>query len=273
MKTYFIQANGIRLSVTDFGGEGPTVLLLHGLMGRASNWASTAEWLINQGYRVVAFDQRGHGHSDKPDNAYTRTDYVNDAIALIEQLHLSPALVIGHSMGALNAWVLAARRPDLVAGLVLEDMAFETVRPLVEQDPYVNYFASWPVPFPTLQAVRAFFGAKRASYADYFMEIMTETQDGYRPLFSFDHMLQSSADWRGHHYASELEQITCKTLVMRAGEGTIPREESVRMAALIPQGRYVEIEQAGHVIHYDQPQVWRQTVLSFLQEVIEEVSV
>ncbi|MGZ4163673.1 MAG: alpha/beta fold hydrolase [Tumebacillaceae bacterium] len=267
MKRYFLNANHIRLHVTDFGGEGPNVLLLHGLMGRGSNWTSTAMWLRDQGYRVVALDQRGHGHSDKPDDAYTRDHYVGDAIAVIEQLELAPAIVIGHSMGALNAWVLAARRPDLIASLVLEDTNYETVRPEEETDPYVNYFASWPVPFPTLQAVRDFFGARRASYADYFMEIMTETADGYRPLFSFEHMLQSTSDWRRHSFAAELEQIQCPTLVLRACEGTISQVELQRMATLIPQGRYLEIEQAGHVIHYDQPQLWRQAVLHFLKEV------
>ncbi|MET7436322.1 alpha/beta fold hydrolase, partial [Streptomyces sp. NPDC005568] len=91
--------------------RGPGVLLLHGLMGRASHWASTARWLSER-HRAVALDQRGHGQSDKPpEGFYTREAYVEDAEAALEQLGLAPAVVIGHAMGALTAWPAALRLP------------------------------------------------------------------------------------------------------------------------------------------------------------------
>ncbi|MFE0739279.1 alpha/beta fold hydrolase, partial [Streptomyces sp. NPDC058855] len=100
----------------------PGVLLLHGLMGRASHWASTARWLSER-HRAVALDQRGHGQSDKPPRAaFTREAYVEDAEAALEQLGLAPAVLVGHAMGALTAWQLAAKRPDLVCGLIICDM-------------------------------------------------------------------------------------------------------------------------------------------------------
>lgn len=128
-------AGGVRLAAWEFGDppktdptdpardhpqapekRSPGVLLLHGLMGRASHWASTARWLSER-YRAVALDQRGHGQSDKPPRAaFTRDAYVEDAEAALEQLGLAPTVLIGHAMGALTAWQLAARRPDLVAG-------------------------------------------------------------------------------------------------------------------------------------------------------------
>jgi Predicted hydrolases or acyltransferases (alpha/beta hydrolase superfamily) len=63
----------VRLAWKDFGGEGPAVLLLHGLFGRATTWEGTAAWLRPH-FRVVGLDQRGHGLSDKPDGAYSRDD-------------------------------------------------------------------------------------------------------------------------------------------------------------------------------------------------------
>lgn len=126
-------AGGVRLAAWEFGDppktdpadpadpardhpeapekRSPGVLLLHGLMGRASHWASTARWLSER-YRAVALDQRGHGQSDKPPRAaFTRDAYVEDAEAALEQLGLAPTVLIGHAMGALTAWQLAARRP------------------------------------------------------------------------------------------------------------------------------------------------------------------
>ena len=95
-------AGGVPLAVTDFGGGGHGVLLLHGLMGRASTWWADARWLCALG-RVVAYDARGHGRSGAPDGPYDRDAFVGDAAAVIRALDLAPAVVIGHSMGGLTA--------------------------------------------------------------------------------------------------------------------------------------------------------------------------
>src|SRR5512147_629706 len=138
---------------TDAASGGPGVLLLHGLMGRASHWASTARWLAER-YRAVALDQRGHGRSDKPPQAaYTREAYVDDAEAALERLGLAPALLIGHAMGALTAWQLAAKRPDLVCGVVICDMRASALGAASQRE-WVDWFRSWPVPFATLADVR-----------------------------------------------------------------------------------------------------------------------
>ncbi|MGN5379143.1 alpha/beta fold hydrolase [Streptomyces lasalocidi] len=135
----------------------PGVLLLHGLMGRASHWASTARWLAAR-HRAVALDQRGHGQSDKPvQAAYTREAYVEDAEAALEQLGLAPAVLVGHAMGALTAWQLAAKRPDLVRGLVICDMRASALGAASQRE-WAEWFRSWPVPFATLADVRKWFG-------------------------------------------------------------------------------------------------------------------
>lgn len=86
-------AYGTGLEVTEFGGTGPGILLLHGLTDHAGTWASTARWLSAHG-RVVGYDARGHGRSEHPDGPYTRDAYVGDAAAVIERLGLGPALVV-----------------------------------------------------------------------------------------------------------------------------------------------------------------------------------
>ncbi|WP_157865156.1 alpha/beta fold hydrolase, partial [Streptomyces prasinopilosus] len=156
-------ADGVRLAAWEFGdppkaggpperttGSGaPGVLLLHGLMGRASHWASTARRLSGR-YRAVALDQRGHGRSDKPPQAsFTRDAYVDDTEAALEQLGLGPAVLVGHAMGALTAWQLAAKRPDLVRGLVVCDMRASALGAASQRE-WAQWFETWPVPFATL---------------------------------------------------------------------------------------------------------------------------
>lgn len=261
MKRGYATNRSIRLACVDFGGQGPGLLLLHGLMGRATTWVDTARWLTPH-FHVVGLDQRGHGLSDKPDCAYSRDDYVSDAAAAIEQLGLGPAVVVGHSLGALNAWVLAARRPDLVRGVVLEDMGMEpfTSQALVE---WREWFASWPNPFGSLGEVRRFFGDQRPAWADYFIEVMQETPEGYRPWFAYDHMLQSLEELRIGH-GDELASVRCPALVVKGSESDLPRKEAHEMVRRLPDGRYAEVEGAAHVVHYDQPEGWRQAVEPFL---------
>ncbi len=260
----FLTLPDIRLSYVDWGGDGPGVLLLHGLMGTATTWASTARWLVPR-FRVVALDQRGHGWSDKPDGAYTRDHYVSDAAATIEALGLAPAVVIGHSMGALNAWVLAARHPHLVRALVLVDQGADTASRRTQED-FRRWFATWPVPFPSLWDVRAFFQGPRPGRAEFFMEIMAEGPDGWRPRLQFEHMLQSCADWDARSYWDELRQVRCPTLIVRGAESWMPKAELEEMARTVPGARFVEIPDAGHLVHLEQPVAWRVVVERFLDD-------
>jgi len=260
----FLDVNGLRLAYVDFGGSGPALLLLHGLFGRATTWAQTAAWLTPH-FHVVGLDQRGHGLSDKPEKAYSRDEFVDDAIGVMERLDLGPAVIVGHSMGALNAWVLAARRPDLVRGLVLEDQSAATGDP--RGGAWVSdWLSKWPVPFLTMAAVREYFHGVRPSFADYFSEVMVETPEGYRPLFETRHMVQAADQINVRDHWQEIDQVGCPALVVKGGESDAPREELQEMARRIPGGRYAEVAGAEHVVHYDKPREWCEAVEPFLLE-------
>lgn len=263
MKRGWIQLNELRLALVDFGGEGkPGLLLLHGLFGRATTWQSTASWLTPH-FHVVALDQRGHGWSDKPERAYTRKHYVQDAAEAIRALNLAPAVVIGHSMGALNAWVLAAQCPELVQALVLEDMTAATAS-LDAGESVRRWLASWPLPFPSLAAVKEFFDRDEPNEGNYFQEIMREQPDGYVPLFQPEHMVQTSNGVHDRDYWEELEQVQCPALVVKGSESESVREELQEMARRLPHGQYAEVAGAFHVVHYNQPEAWRSAVEPFV---------
>jgi pimeloyl-ACP methyl ester carboxylesterase len=70
--------DGVRLACRDFGGEEPSVLLLHGLAGHAEEWAQTASWLTKR-CRIVALDARGYGRSERFPADVSRDALVNDA--------------------------------------------------------------------------------------------------------------------------------------------------------------------------------------------------
>ncbi|KUN80060.1 alpha/beta fold hydrolase [Streptomyces griseoruber] len=250
------------------------VLLLHGLMGRASHWASTARWLSER-HRAVALDQRGHGQSEKPpEAAFTREAYVEDAEAALEQLRLTPAVLIGHAMGALTAWQLAAKRPDLVRAVILCDMRASALGSASQRE-WADWFTSWPLPFATLADVRKWFGEDdpwverpNPSRGEFYAEVMQESPDGWRPVFAPEQMLKSRETWVYDAHWEELTQVQCPALVVRGLDGELGRAEAQEMVRVLPRGEYAEVADAGHLVHYDQPEAWRTAIEPFLDGVL-----
>jgi pimeloyl-ACP methyl ester carboxylesterase len=272
---------GVRLAAWEFAdppktpeaGQAPGVLLLHGLMGRASHWAGTARWLAER-HRAVALDQRGHGRSGRPAGPYHREAYIGDAEAAILQLGLGPAVLIGHDMGALTAWQLAARRPDLVRGLVICDMRASALG-VASQREWEDWFASWPVPFATLADVRKWFGEDdpwverpSPSRGAFYAEVMAESPDGWRPVFDPAHLLKSRETWVYEAHWEELAQVRCPTLVVRGLDSALGRAEAQEMVRVLPRGAYAEVPDADHLVHYDEPDAWRTAIEPFLEGVL-----
>lgn len=120
--TQFIDIDGGRIAYDEIG-EGPLVVLQHGMGITRQGYRHLAPLLAAAGYRVVSADMRGHGESstgwpsviDK--EAITRTDVANDLVALIRQLG-GPAVIVGHSLAGGSATIAAAQAPELISAIV-----------------------------------------------------------------------------------------------------------------------------------------------------------
>lgn len=115
-----LERDGLRFEVRDEGPiDGELVVLLHGFPQDSRSWESVAPHLHAAGYRTVAPDQRGYSPGARPSR---RRDYrlqflVDDVVALVDMLPGRRTHVVGHDWGAVVAWSLAARRPDLIRTL------------------------------------------------------------------------------------------------------------------------------------------------------------
>ncbi|HXW39270.1 MAG TPA: alpha/beta fold hydrolase [Acidimicrobiales bacterium] len=100
-------------------GSGPPVVLLHGFPDRGRLWRHQVPVLAEAGYQVVVPDLRGYGASDKPEEveAYGLLDVVGDVLAVLDDLGVPRAHVVGHDWGAAVAWMLASFVPDRVGHL------------------------------------------------------------------------------------------------------------------------------------------------------------
>lgn len=237
-----------------------TILVLHGLMGRASTWWSHSRWLADFG-RVVGVDARGHG--DSPASGPWRTErFVADLVEVVEALELAPVTVIGHSMGGLHGWELAASRPDLVSALVVEDMAPDH-RGRTPDD-WTAWFAAMPAAFASVAAVRDAFGHPRASAGEYLAECVREGPDGYRLLTDPEEAGRIAAEWGRRDFWPGVRAVRCPTLLLQAEESPIAGEQMPLMASAMTDARHVLVPGTGHLLHDDAPDEFRRLVTDFL---------
>ncbi|MDA8357323.1 MAG: alpha/beta fold hydrolase [Actinomycetota bacterium] len=114
-------SDGGRIHVVE-RGEGPPLILVHGVTLSAATWAPQIHALSSR-HRVVAVDQRGHGQSFAGADGYSMERLADDLAEVIDTLDVTDAVVVGHSMGGMVSQLMAVRQPDLVArrvrGLVL----------------------------------------------------------------------------------------------------------------------------------------------------------
>lgn len=116
----FVAVNGVRIGYTWTGSGDEPLVLVHGSWGSRHNWDPVVPGLAEH-FQVVAYDRRGHSESDRPTGQGSFAEDVTDLAALIEELELAPAWVVGNSAGAVIALKLAAARSDLLRGIVVHE--------------------------------------------------------------------------------------------------------------------------------------------------------
>ncbi|HWI21518.1 MAG TPA: alpha/beta hydrolase [Baekduia sp.] len=258
--------DGVELAGIDFGGEGPAVLLLHGLAGYAGEWTETAGWLRERAH-VVALDARGHGHSERNPADVSRAAHVADAAYAVERFGLSPVVVVGHSLGGLTALLLAAEHPHLVRGLVMADAGPRGGGEAASRDQAVaklgDSLRRWPVPFASVDDAVEFFGGPGLA-AEAWAGGLELRDDGWWPRFDVDVMIRTLQEAIGRSYWDAWERVVWPSLVVRSGEEYLPADDAALMVASGRDARLVELPEATHDLHLDRPGEWRAALSEFI---------
>ncbi|RDH75699.1 alpha/beta hydrolase [Mycolicibacterium moriokaense] len=244
--------------LTRHGGHGDPLVLVHGLMGRGSTWTRQLPWLTRHG-EVYTYDapwHRGRDDSDPhPISTERFVEDLGDAVAALGR----PATLIGHSMGALHSWCLGATRAELVTAIVVEDMAPDFRGRTT--GPWEPWLHALPVEFASAEQVYAEFGSVAGQY---FLEAFDRTATGWRLHGHTRTWIEIAAEWGTRDYWTQWRDVRVPTLLIEAGNSVTPPGQMAEMAKTGHRATYLHVPGAGHLVHDDQPQVYREAVESFL---------
>src|SRR5437868_8404963 len=233
-------------------------VFVHGLMGYGANWRKIVSGL-EATERVLVFDQRGHGRSQKPADGYTPEDYSGDILKISTELGWDKFILVGHSMGGRNVLNFAYQHPEKIIKLVVEDIGPEAAPDAV--DYYEKLLGLVPTPFPNREAAREFFHTeflekaktrdKPQVLAQFLYANIEEKPDGSSDWrFSKQGILKSVIDGSAKDRWQEVESLKVPTLWIRGAQSRELSSESfervLRSNKLITG---VEIPNAGHWVH------------------------
>ncbi|MFD3548377.1 alpha/beta fold hydrolase [Streptomyces sp. NPDC058655] len=247
------------LSYLDFGGPGRPLLALHGGMCEGAHFAGLAA-ALGDDWRVIAPDQRGHGDSDRAD-AYDRAGYVADAVALLEHLGLTaaPVAVLGFSLGGLNAYQLAADRPDLVSALVNVDAGVEFPHP--GRGGSFGFLADLPYTAATREELVAACGPLGEGVGPFLRPLPDAT--GWRLPFHPQDVLATLEQTPRSNWDAWLAGSCPALLVHGLRSEALPREQADAMVSRRPGTSYVGLD-TEHFVPFQDPEGFHAAVRTFL---------
>jgi pimeloyl-ACP methyl ester carboxylesterase len=153
-----LDSGGTRIALAKFGGQGPAVLLLHGLVGHAEEWQETASWLAHT-HAVFGIDLRGHGRSERTPEDVSISAHVSDVVAAANHIG-SPVVLVGHSVSGIIGVAAAAARPHLVSALAVSEASvagLDDESAVTAAEELATSLRRWPEPFKSRDEAICFF--------------------------------------------------------------------------------------------------------------------
>jgi len=254
MNESFVTVAGNRFRLLERPGDGTPLLFLHGLGDTADQFEPIASRLPDN-RRLLAFDQRGHGGSCKPDDGYSPIDFAEDARALLETIDVPSAHLFGHSMGGRNALLLAARHPAMARSLILGDIGPDENRDDIEATR--TFFESLPESFADEDEARLHLRRRKPGYTDDTLDLLMRNleraDDGtLRWRYSRAACIAAVTAARSRDWYEFLPRVVCPMLLLHAeGSGELSDEVAERMRREAPGMRYQRLTGTGHNFHLE----------------------
>jgi pimeloyl-ACP methyl ester carboxylesterase len=243
--TGYIEVAGLR-TWHEVSGEGDPLVLLHGGFVGASSFFAQTPALVEAGYRVHVPERRGHAHTPDVKGPLSYSVMADDTIAYLEQEAGAPAHLVGWSDGAVVALLVAQRRPDLVARMVLIGQYYNSTGKAGGAD-LVAYLNSPKV----ITFLRRAYDPVSPDGPDHFPVVHAKTM----------HMITTEPEIA----LDTLAGITVPTLVLQGDRDEVTVEHSLAVAAALPAARLAVLP-GTHILPIEHPELVNPLIVSFLRD-------
>ena len=260
-----LQSNNVNLYYEEHGSGEPLILIM-GFTVNAIGWHWNIPTFARQ-FRVIAFDNRGVGRSDKPDVPYSMTMFADDTAGVLDHLGINQAHIFGISMGGMIAQEFALRYPQRVKTLTLGCTNCGGPQAVLPKDPEVlsllgnieSVDVQQAALVMTKVAVTPWFMQKRMNV---LLELNQLSVQHPTPKHGMVRQMQAI---QGHDTYERLPQIKVPTLVITGKEdGLVPPENSVTLAQRIPNADLTLLSNASHLFNIELPETTVEAVTGFI---------
>jgi pimeloyl-ACP methyl ester carboxylesterase len=241
----YVEHEGARIWYAAFGAGSP-VLLLHGGLGNSGNWGYQVPTLLENGYRVILIDSRGHGRSTRDDRPYSYELMASDVLAVMDSMHVEKAGFVGWSDGACTALVLADKNHARAAG--------------------VFFFACNMDPS----------GTKEIEFTPTLQRCFSRHVQDYKQLSSTPDQFDQFSEAVGlmqrtqpNYTADNLARIQVPVAIVQSEHDEfIKREHAEYLARSIPNAEFVYLPGVSHFAPLQRPDLFNEAMLAFLGNVL-----
>jgi 3-oxoadipate enol-lactonase len=256
-----VKANGIAINYRIDGPErAPWLIFSNSLATSLAMWDEQAAALADS-FRVLRYDQRGHGGSDAPAGRYPFDTLLDDALALMDALGINKAHFAGLSMGGATALGLAERRPDRFERIVVADSPCQSTPQSSQQwEERIAVAQKEGIEALVEPTIARWFPAETVAgnppHLDKIRAMIRAT-----PVNGF---IGCAAALAAHDYASAVASVKCPTLfIVGEKDGATPTAMA-QLHEKLPGSRLVALPGAGHISNMDRPAEFSRTLREFL---------
>jgi 3-oxoadipate enol-lactonase len=254
-----ISANDINLYY-EVHGDGQPLIFIHGLGSSTDDWEFQVPE-FSKSYRVITFDLRGHGRSDKPAGPYQIPMLAADLAGLLQALHIPPAHLVGLSLGGAVAFQFALDNPEKVKTLTIVNSGPslggtpEEARQEIERRVGIVQQLGMRAMGEAL-APALFPKPEQAALRETFIRRWAENDPSA--------YIEATRSLLGWNVEDQLGRIKCPTLILASDQDYSPVTVKEAYVKLIPNARLVVIAEAHHALPIEQPEKFNAALRDFL---------
>ena len=260
-------------------GAGKPVVIIHGLYGSSDNWLTVAKKLASR-YKVYSVDQRNHGRSPNSEE-HTYEVMKNDLAEFFDQKRIEKAIVLGHSMGGKTAMCFAADYPERIEKLIVVDMTPKDYFLLNDESQYYLHNnilrAMLEIDFSRIETrkqVENFLNERieGTQIVHFLLKNVHRNKENHQlewrlnvPVL-YDNLDEIIKGVNAHWFDDRIPILNYQVLFIKGAQSNyILPEDYASIRRIYPEAQIVEIPNAGHWLHAEQPKVFMDTVWKFIK--------